>query len=327
MKKHILFLSGGLKIGGVERILVEYLNNIDKEKYDVTLFLMSDFGEKAVLKQEVSKEINIRYIKSCELIKKKKENQQKKKNVLYKLKYLRFLKKEKIDSYKSFKKNLDEIPKVDVIIDFDRSFVKYTEYMKNTPKVIWIHASISELEKYKAIDIKEFGRYLSKYDKIIAICNEMAEEIKYLYPFLSDNLTILYNPFDFDRIIKKSLDKTELTSAEEEMINEDYIVAVSRIEKTQKDIPTLIRAYKLLKENGFKEKLYIVGDGEDKLEIEKMINEMGLEKHIHLLGAKKNPFVWIKNAKLFVNSSKFDGLPTVLIEAMIFEKMIVSSLC
>ena len=48
MKKHILFLSGGLKIGGVERVLVEYLNNIDKEKYKITLFLMSDFGKEAI---------------------------------------------------------------------------------------------------------------------------------------------------------------------------------------------------------------------------------------------------------------------------------------
>ena len=49
MRKHILFLSGGLKIGGVERVLVEYLHNIDQDKYDLTLFLMSAFCVDAVL--------------------------------------------------------------------------------------------------------------------------------------------------------------------------------------------------------------------------------------------------------------------------------------
>ena len=59
MKKHILFLSGGLKIGGVERVLIEYLNNIDREKYKITLFLMSDFGSDAVLEPELKKDIQI----------------------------------------------------------------------------------------------------------------------------------------------------------------------------------------------------------------------------------------------------------------------------
>ena len=168
---------------------------------------------------------------------------------------------------------------------------------------------------------------LNNYDKIIAICNEMSEEIRDLYPLLGNKLTVLYNPFDFNRIIKKSFDKTGLNSDEEKMMKADYLVAVSRVEKTQKDIPTLIRAYKILQENGFKEKLYILGDGDEKLEIEKMINEMKLEEKIYLLGARKNPFIWVKNSKLFVHSSKFEGLPTVLIEAMILEKPIVSSLC
>ncbi len=327
MKKHILFLSGGLKIGGVERVLIEYLNNIDREKYKITLFLMSDFGKEAVLRNELNEDIEVKYIKPLKLLEEKKRLQQNKKNIFYKLKYFKFLKNEKKFSHENFIKNIEEISKVDVIIDFDRSFVKYTKYMRDIPKFIWIHASIMELEKYKAIDIKKIGKYLNNYDKIIAICNEMSEEIKNLYPLLANKLNVLYNPFDFNRIIEKSFDKTGLSNDEEKMIKADYLVAVSRVEKTQKDIPTLIRTYKILQENGLKEKLYIIGDGDEKLEIEKMINEMKLEEQVYLLGAKKNPFIWVKNSKLFVHSSKFEGLPTVLIEAMILGKLIVSSLC
>ena len=327
MRKHILFLSGGLKIGGVERILVEYLNNIDQDKYDITLFLMSDFGEDAVLKYELNNNIDVRYIKSLELVSKKKELRQKKKNIFYKLKYMRFLKKEKKDSYINFIKYLEEISKVDIIIDFDRSFIKYTKYMKDITKLIWIHASIIELEKHERINIAEFGDNLNKYDRIVAICNEMSEELRSLYPLLSDRISVLYNPFDIDRIVEKSFDRSELTKSEENLLKENYLVTVSRIEKVQKDIPTLIKAYKILKENGFEEKLYIIGDGEEKLEMEKLVNELGLERNVYLLGAKRNPFIWVKNSKLFVHSSKFEGLPTVLIEAMILEKLIVSSLC
>ena len=249
MRKHILFLSGGLKIGGVERILVEYLNNIDQDKYDITLFLMSDFGEDAILKHELNNNIDVRYIKSLELVSKKKELRKKKKNIFYKLKYMRILKKEKKDSYINFIKYLEEISKVDIIIDFDGSFIKYTKYMKDITKLIWIHASIIELEKHERINIAEFGDNLNKYDRIVAICNEMSEELRSLYPLLSDRISVLYNPFDIDRIVEKSFDRSELTKNEENLLKENYLVTVSRIEKIQKDIPTLIKAYKILKEN------------------------------------------------------------------------------
>ena len=327
MKKHILFLSGGLKIGGVERVLIEYLNNIDREKYKITLFLMSDFGKEAVLRDELNEEIEVKYIKPLELLEEKKKLQQNKKNIFRKLKYSKFLKNEKKYSYKNFSKNLAEISKVDIIIDFDRSFMKYTKYMRNIPKFIWIHSSVIELDKCKEINIKKFDRYLRNYNKIVAICSEMSEEIRDLYPLLSKKLAVLYNPFDFDRIIKKSFDRNELNNDEKKMMNDNYLIAVSRIEKISKDIPTLINAYNILQKNGLTEKLYIIGDGDEKLEIERMIKEMKLEESVYLLGAKKNPFIWIKNSKLFVHSSKFEGLSTVLIEAMILEKLIVSSLC
>ncbi|MGL5051683.1 MAG: glycosyltransferase, partial [Fusobacteriaceae bacterium] len=90
---------------------------------------------------------------------------------------------------------------------------------------------------------------------------------------------------------------------------------------------TLIKGYKLALEGGIKEKLYIVGDGPDRKEIEELIVENNLEGNIKLLGKRKNPYLWMKNSKLFVHSSKYEGLPTVLIEAMICSKIIVSSDC
>ena len=62
MRKHIVISSGSLKIGGVERLLIEYLNNVDEKRYKVTLILMSDFGEKNVLKDELNENINVKYL-------------------------------------------------------------------------------------------------------------------------------------------------------------------------------------------------------------------------------------------------------------------------
>ena len=120
---------------------------------------------------------------------------------------------------------------------------------------------------------------------------------------------------------------SQLNEKQKELIKDDYIIAVSRLDTVQKDYATLIKGYKLAVENGVKEKLYIVGDGPDRKEIENLIKESGLEKSIVLIGKTTNPYVWMRNSKLFVHSSNYEGLPTVLIEAMICGKVVISSNC
>lgn len=326
MKKHILISSGSLKIGGVERLLIEYLNNIDKDKYEITLILMSDFGEKSVLKSELNDNVVVKYLKPFDIIDKKEKLYKKKKNLFYKFKYNIFLIFEKKITLINLKKYLKSIKNVDVFIDFDRSLVKYRNEIKNTPKIIWIHASLNEMAKRNSINISEMGMILKDYEKIIAICDEMKHEIISLYPFLKEKVTVIYNPFDFKKIKEKAKDREGVTTEEEVMLEKEYIVSVSRIDKTQKDFPTLLRAFKLL-EYKISENLYIVGEGDGKEELEKLIDELELGDRIKLLGMKKNPFIWIKNSKLFVHSSKYEGFGLVLVEAMILGKPVISSDC
>ncbi len=326
MRKHILISSGSLKIGGVERLLIEYLNNIDKKRFKITLILMSDFGEKAILKNELNNDINVKYLKSSDIIEKKASLYKKKKNLFYKIKYNFFLKQEKKLTLINLKKYLKSIEKLDVFIDFDRSLVKYRNEIKDIPKIIWIHASLCEMAKKNSINIDEMGVILNDYEKVVVICDEMRDEINSLYPFLKEKVTVIYNPFDFEKIKIKAKDREDLSVEEEEMLEKNYIVSVSRIDRTQKDFPTLLKAFKLL-ENKIDENLYIVGDGDGKEEIEKLTHELELDDRVKFLGMKKNPFIWIENSKLFVHSSKYEGFGLVLVEAMILGVIVVSSDC
>ncbi|MGL5798227.1 MAG: glycosyltransferase, partial [Cetobacterium sp.] len=120
----------------------------------------------------------------------------------------------------------------------------------------------------------------------------------------------------------------ELTIEEKLLLNDEYIIAVSRLDTNQKDYETLFKGYKKYLENStIKEKLYIVGDGPSKSEIKKMISDLKLEDNIILLGMKKNPYIWIKNSKLFVHSSKYEGFGLVLVEALSLGKVVISSNC
>ena len=171
------------------------------------------------------------------------------------------------------------------------------------------------------------GENLKKYDTIVTICDEMKEETKRIYPFLKDKVIRIYNPFNFDRIITLSTDDKDLTEQEKELMKEKYIVAVSRLDMVQKDYGTLIKTFKLLKERGVKAKLYIVGDGPGRDEIQTLIDKNNLLEDVKLIGQTKNPYIWMKNSELFVHSSNYEGLPTVLIEALILNKVVVSSDC
>ena len=155
----------------------------------------------------------------------------------------------------------------------------------------------------------------------------MKEEIENIYPNLKGKVNRIYNPFNFERIENLMDDRSELTEDQIKMLNEDYCIAIARLDNVQKDFLTLVRAYKIVKDNKIKDKLYIIGDGPSKEEIMIEIKKLNLEENIKLIGLSKNPYVWLKNSKLFVHSSKYEGLPTVLIEALICNKMIISSNC
>ena len=326
MKKKVIFRSGSLRMGGLERVLIEVLQTIDKEKFDIYLVIDDDCGKENIFEKDIPKDIPYFFLKPEKLIRETEKYKEKKKNIIYKLMYNLMMEKENKVMYRNMQKILKDIGKIDVIVDFDAGASKYIEKLDIKKKIVWIHNSIPNLKK-KESKIKRFGKRLEKYDRVVAICDEMKEEIENIYPNLKGKVSRIYNPFNFERIEKLMEDERELTKEQKKMQNEDYCIAISRLDNVQKDFLTLVRAYKFVKENGIQDKLYIIGDGPSKEEIINEIKKLSLEENIKLIGLSKNPYIWLKNSKLFVHSSKYEGLPTVLIEALICNKMIISSNC
>lgn len=251
--KNIVISSGSLLMGGIERVLIEVLKNLDKSKYRIFLFIEKDFGKNNVFYNEVPKEIGIYFLKSEELIKKAGYYRDRKKNLYYKLLYNIQMKKERKIGYENFFKFLKEIEEkygeIETFIDFDCGKNKIIKKVNIKNKLAWIHISMKKLLKDK-IKIFRFGQKLKGYDKVVTICDEMSEELKEIYPYLKNKIVRCYNPFDFNRIIKLSEDYTELNDIEKELIKDEYIIAVSRLALEQKDYLTLIQGYKLYFENG-----------------------------------------------------------------------------
>ena len=326
MKKNVIIRSGSLRMGGLERVLIEVLQNIDKKKYNLTLVIDDDCGEDNIFEKDIPKEISYYFLKSQKLIEKTNYYKLRRKNILYKLMYNIYMNIETYIKSKNIKKLIEKLGKIDVFIDYDAGATKYIENIEADKKVVWIHNSIPNLKKSEG-KIKRFGKRLEKYDRIVAICDEMKEELKDIYPNLKDKIIRIYNPFNFSRVLNLKDDMSELTEKDKKLLNEDYCIAISRLDTVQKDYKTLLKAFKILKSKGINKKLYIVGDGPSKEEIENMIKEYDLIEEVKLLGRFKNPYVWLNNADFFIHSSKYEGFGLVLIEAAILDKLIISSNC
>jgi glycosyltransferase involved in cell wall biosynthesis len=298
--KKLVFCIDTLEVGGAEKVLVTLLKELSKTK-KYKLKLITHKETRNFLIDEIKENVDYKYLISQEESKEMKGS----KNNHLKNFYYSYLKKRR------FKK---EIGEDDIIIDFlDGDFFKYLKEQKNQ-KIIWLHASIKILEKKKRGILNK----IVNYDKVVTICDAMKKELDELLPQISKKTHKIYNPFDIDEIIKLSNKTNSLNDREKNLLEQDYIVSVSRLDSVQKDFFTLLKAFEKVKKTGIKEKLYIVGDGPAREEIEDQIKELNLEDEVKLLGLQKNPYIWMKNANLFV---------LVLVEAMILGKAVISTDC
>lgn len=323
MKKKVLFYNGSLRMGGIERVLVEVLQNLDRNNLDIDLVIEDGIRSLNVFERDIPKDIKLYYLKPEEVIKKTDFYRQNRKNIFHKIIYNLMM------AYEGYikKENLKKIVKdknYDVVIDFDMGLSKQIDLVDAKKKIAWVHSSI---EKWyvKENRIKRLGERLKKYDKIVTICDAMKESTEKLYPFLKEKIIRIYNPFNFERIIENSKEKVDENL--KEYYEKDFIISVMRLTENSKDFDTLISGFKLAKEKGVKEKLYILGDGPDRDKIEEKIKKERMEDEIILLGNIKNPYPWIKKAKMLVHSSKFEGFGLVLVEGLILNKIVISSDC
>ncbi len=321
----ILFYNGSLRMGGAEKILVEILNGLDKKDKEINLVISDNVLGENFFEKELPKEVKLTYLISSDLIEKTKFYKSRKKNIFYKIMYNYYMRREQKEKTINLAKFLKD-KKYDVVVDFDMGLSKNIDLVDAKKRIAWIHSPIDSWYRKKD-KIKRLGDRLKKYNTLVTICDDMKEKTEKLYPFLKDKLVRIYNPFDIEKIQDQSKDLSEITEEKRVLLKEGYIISVGRLDNYSKDYYTLLKGFKGAKERGLTEKLYILGEGEERRLIESWIDELDLKNDVILLGKYRNPYPWIKNAKLFVHSSRFEGLPTVLIEALICGVPVISSDC
>lgn len=166
-------------------------------------------------------------------------------------------------------------------------------------------------------------RLYQSADEIIAVSNGVADSSAELLGLSREKIKVVYNPVVTDHLLKAA--KADLMYSWITKDSNFLIIAAGRLTK-QKDFPTLIRAFALLRAQ-IDARLVIIGEGGMRSDLEKLILELSLRDSVVLPGFVDNPFVVMKQANLFVLSSAWEGLPTVLIEAMACGTPVVSTEC
>ena len=171
--------------------------------------------------------------------------------------------------------------------------------------------------------IKKFmyKNLLNLTDCIIVNSLDFQKEFKKLFNVKS---VCIYNPLNKKEIISKSKKKINFPFFEKEE-NQLNIVNVARF-TDQKDHLTLLKAVNLIK-NKINFKLLIIGRGVNKEKMQNFIKKNSLDKRIKIINFQNNPFKYIGKSNLFILSSKFEGLPNVLLEAITLKKFVISSNC
>ena len=166
-----------------------------------------------------------------------------------------------------------------------------------------------------------FRFFLKKADHIIANSKIFKKELEKKF---NVKVSCIYNPLKKNEIINLSKEKLSFPFFEKKG-NEIKILNIGRL-TDQKDQETLIRAVnRINKDIPFK--LAILGKGINNSKLQTLINYYNLNNKVKLAGYNKNPYKYINSCDLFILSSKFEGLPNVLIESLLLKKYIISSNC
>ena len=305
----VLVLHGHLSMGGEERVLLNVLKNLVELNYDVDLLITWNHRENNLFENEIPEKVNYKFL----------FDNYNGKNKLIKEIY-------RIKAKATYLKKVEKIikeNKYDVIIDYSSNLLKYNNFDIKVPVFAWIHFSLTFGEKLSADKIEKYKKQYKKYDKILAICDTMRDEFVEILGMDKNKVELVYNPIDLEAIRKKA---ENIDKKYENYLKQDYFLQVSRLTE-QKQPEHLVDIYYKLKQRGIKEKLYFIGNGEKVNLIKQKIKEYKLENDVILLGQIENPYPFFKNAKLFVHTAKYEGLPTVLLESLAFGTPVVAYDC
>ena len=165
------------------------------------------------------------------------------------------------------------------------------------------------------------NKFYNKIDKIIVVSKFIYDSMSKMKYGYKNKLKIILDIVDPKLILDMGLEE----EAKELKENNDFkILTVGRL-ATVKGYDLAVKTARLLKNNNLKFKWFIIGEGPERKEIEELIQEYDVENEVILLGAKSNPYPYMRECDLYVQTSRKEGFGLTVIEAKILKNVIVAT--
>ena len=199
----------------------------------------------------------------------------------------------------------------------------------STRSIITLHNTLSEKIKISKPTIKQNFIILAMKilyplaNDIVAVSNGVADDYTSIIKNIKKKIKIIYNPVIDINLYNKSYEKLDHPWFNTKKYK--VIISVGRL-TAEKDFSTLISAFSIVTKN-ISAKLVIFGQGHLRFDLEKQVKDLGLHSEVSLPGFVSNPYKYMAKASVFVLSSKTEGLPTALIEALALGTPIISTNC
>lgn len=302
MKKVTLFINS-LTSGGAERVLSILATELVQQNIEVNLLCIEKDNA-----YTLPKEVQINYL----------SNLSKHDSSLKKLLYVPYL-AVKLKRYTK-KHQVERIQSHIYRANFTNILAKVLG-SKHEAQVVEV-TSINNLKEgsfSKKINFMLIKLLYKKADLIVFKAQRMKEEFLKTIPSIQ-NHRVINNPYDIQKIQSLADKPVEDFNFQTE---KQYIVTVGRLSSEKRHL-SIIQALKHLDENI---ELILIGEGNEEENLRTYTHEHALEKRVHFLGKKANPFNYIQHSNLFVLASEGEGFPNVIVEAMICATPVISTDC
>lgn len=319
-----------MNLGGTEKALLALLNELDLENNEVTVLLLEKKGE---LLDQIPYGVIVVTLTGFEKMKPIIFDPPRyyamanfrKGNILNGIRTLIRYTRVKITNswYYNYIEALRSYPihyKADIAVAFagPSDFISYLilNNVEAIKKYQWIHFDIT-----KMISNTNFGNHFyPQFDKIFCVSENAKETFVKVFPQFESKTEV------FENIVSENYIKQQAEIGES--FNDAFegirILTLGRLaeEKGQQMIPAVV---KRLKEEGFDFRWYLIGEGKLRAELERQIKKLGIENELILLGLKINPYAYLKDCDLYVQTSFHEGYAITIHEAKIFNLPLVTT--
>ena len=291
-KKKILFLIHDLGQGGAEKVLVNLVNNINRNEFDISVTVLFGGG------------INEQFLKPDIKFKAVWPKMIPGNSKLMKLVSPKQLHKIEVKENYDIEVSYLEGPSARVISGCQN---------KNTKLISWIHGEQKSLKKVSESfrSKKEAKKCYEKFDQTICVSETVKKDFCKLLNYQRP-CCVLYNTVESNKIIEKS--KEPVPELESDKFFK--LIAVGSL-KTIKGYNRLLHIIFRLKQENKKIRLYVLGIGPQEKELKEYVEKKGLKENIIFLGYQTNPYKYVAKSELFVCSSFAEGFSTAATEALI----------